>query len=463
MSGGTAKANETPARDVRRIDGRRAAAAERQGRKQLFDRIEPSLVSVQMSAPSGTPSTATRPPVIGRELPLDPERTQRYSSSDGQLEAYLAALRQKTVALKTPEASSDLQQSSPTVSRFMKKAPSDVQAPVLKAGKTTLSTTAQPLSKASSVLQRAQMLTGKLTVVKTTTTTKEPSPSPDEPELIEPIDAKESSNSEAVSRDASSSIGSFMNIKDIEDLLSDVQSEHRPVRKDGSSSLKHSIKHESTEISNDVTDLIEESLHQKTDTSEVMTEKDVSQVASLVSSSSDKQVTLGPGHSYSDDFEEESNEPSLVTSSSERISVRSNSRDAERIEATVSKPSKPQMASKEVQTMPQFVLGLQDDPVRLPVHPIRNVSLASFVDPQRISSYVVTNETLRTMSSYSPSMLALDELMRQQLRTTRSFVEAQRRMYVSVVDSLKPDHKYTTWTDTQRLISNRRNRRKAVT
>ncbi|XP_071119065.1 uncharacterized protein C19orf44-like isoform X1 [Haliotis cracherodii] len=79
-----------------------------------------------------------------------------------------------------------------------------------------------------------------------------------------------------------------------------------------------------------------------------------------------------------------------------------------------------------------------------------------FVDPTPIASHVVSADSLEAMTSYSPCMLALHDLMKQQLALTQNFLETQRRMYESSTSMLEDSYKYTTLEDTQEYIRKHR-------
>ncbi|XP_067678363.1 uncharacterized protein C19orf44-like isoform X4 [Haliotis asinina] len=79
-----------------------------------------------------------------------------------------------------------------------------------------------------------------------------------------------------------------------------------------------------------------------------------------------------------------------------------------------------------------------------------------FVDPTPIASHVVSADALEAMTSYSPCMLALHDLMKQQLVLTQNFLETQRQMYESSTSVLKDSYKYTTLEDTQEYIRKHR-------
>jgi len=60
------------------------------------------------------------------------------------------------------------------------------------------------------------------------------------------------------------------------------------------------------------------------------------------------------------------------------------------------------------------------------------------------------------MTAYSPSVLAMNEMLRQQLHMTREFISVQRRLHHELVTSLHSaaeSHRYTTLSDTRRVSS----------
>nr|XP_001337233.2 uncharacterized protein C19orf44 homolog [Danio rerio] len=76
-----------------------------------------------------------------------------------------------------------------------------------------------------------------------------------------------------------------------------------------------------------------------------------------------------------------------------------------------------------------------------------------YVDPTPIASHTVSAEAIETLTSYSPAIFALNDMLRQQLGLTRAFIESTRHHYTSVLESLGPaDYKYTTLQDTKEFI-----------
>ena len=52
------------------------------------------------------------------------------------------------------------------------------------------------------------------------------------------------------------------------------------------------------------------------------------------------------------------------------------------------------------------------------------------------------------MSAYNPAVIALTDMLRQQLRLVEQFVDNSRRMYESYTNNLNTTYKYTTLEDT---------------
>ncbi|KAL5021085.1 hypothetical protein ScPMuIL_000240 [Solemya velum] len=85
----------------------------------------------------------------------------------------------------------------------------------------------------------------------------------------------------------------------------------------------------------------------------------------------------------------------------------------------------------------------------------------SFVEPTPIATHVVGADALEAMTSYSPGMLALHDMMKQQLQLTREFVQAQQFMYHSLMSSVESKFQYTTLQDTKEYI--RKNKKRKLT
>ncbi|GFR80458.1 hypothetical protein ElyMa_005898400 [Elysia marginata] len=91
----------------------------------------------------------------------------------------------------------------------------------------------------------------------------------------------------------------------------------------------------------------------------------------------------------------------------------------------------------------------------LDVHVTRQLGL-QYVDPAPMATHVVSADALEAITAYSPSMLALQEMMKAQLDLVRNFVDIQNRIYQSCLDGLQYDHQYTTLEDTKAYIEQHR-------
>ncbi|XP_052103414.1 uncharacterized protein C19orf44-like isoform X2 [Mytilus californianus] len=78
------------------------------------------------------------------------------------------------------------------------------------------------------------------------------------------------------------------------------------------------------------------------------------------------------------------------------------------------------------------------------------------VDPTPIATHVVSPDALEAMTAYSPAMLALHDMLKQQLDLTKQFIQSQKYLYKSFTDSMETTHKYTTLEDTRQYIKKHR-------
>jgi len=80
-----------------------------------------------------------------------------------------------------------------------------------------------------------------------------------------------------------------------------------------------------------------------------------------------------------------------------------------------------------------------------------------YVDPAPIATHTVNADALEALTAYSPSVLALNDMLRQQLQLTTQFLESQKHMHRVLISSQDPSgQNYTTLEDTKRYIRQKR-------
>ncbi|CAB3980332.1 Hypothetical predicted protein [Paramuricea clavata] len=81
-----------------------------------------------------------------------------------------------------------------------------------------------------------------------------------------------------------------------------------------------------------------------------------------------------------------------------------------------------------------------------------------YVDPSPIARHVVNADAVEAVTAYNPAVVALTDMLRQQLRLVEQFVDNSRRMYESYTNNLNTTYRYTTLEDTLQYIDENGNR-----
>ncbi|XP_005919918.1 uncharacterized protein C19orf44 homolog [Haplochromis burtoni] len=77
----------------------------------------------------------------------------------------------------------------------------------------------------------------------------------------------------------------------------------------------------------------------------------------------------------------------------------------------------------------------------------------TYINPSPVVTHTLNAEMVEAISTFNPAVFVLNELLKQQLAMTRRFIESNRHLHSSLVQSLEPpNYRYTTLEDTKKLI-----------
>ncbi|XP_077981746.1 uncharacterized protein C19orf44-like [Glandiceps talaboti] len=79
-----------------------------------------------------------------------------------------------------------------------------------------------------------------------------------------------------------------------------------------------------------------------------------------------------------------------------------------------------------------------------------------YVDPTPIASHVISPDAVEALTSYSPSVLALNDMLRSQIQITQQFVLNSRQIHNSYAAAVESDYQYVTLEDTKEFLHRHR-------
>ncbi|TKS74147.1 hypothetical protein D9C73_008228 [Collichthys lucidus] len=164
-------------------------------------------------------------------------------------------------------------------------------------------------------------------------------------------------------------------------------------------------------------------------------------------------------YDYSSTFSDTSCSSTLWTSDGSETLSRS--RDSKSFRSFVSHSGESRRRASTRRVLKEAAVQTQSDPLAS-TRPAGLSALSpavamAYMDPSPVVTHTLSAEMVEALSTFNPAVFALNELLKQQVATTRRFIESSRHLHSSLVKSLEPpNYRYTTLEDTKKYILKRR-------
>nr|XP_033476912.1 uncharacterized protein C19orf44 homolog isoform X2 [Epinephelus lanceolatus] len=163
---------------------------------------------------------------------------------------------------------------------------------------------------------------------------------------------------------------------------------------------------------------------------------------------------------YSSTFSDTSR--SCTSRTSDRSQTASRSRDSRSYVSNDSRTSRQsRRCASTRKVLKEAAVQTQPDPLAY-TQPTGMATLGpavgmTYMDPTPMVAHTLSAEKVEALSTFNPAAFALNEMFKQQLAMIRQFIDSNRHLHSSLVQSLRPpNYRYTTLEDTKEHIHKHR-------
>ncbi|XP_033636222.1 uncharacterized protein C19orf44-like [Asterias rubens] len=205
--------------------------------------------------------------------------------------------------------------------------------------------------------------------------------------------------------------------------------------------------------------------------------QDTSQGRRTYSDSGDTLTKASLSENYSDDFDSRHTDSDVEDLSSDDERMRTDSVTHSRSftsyteSKTITRSETPRRSKRrdrdKKKTMKTQDASVQADGATSATHRwLRDLDLSALgtvtgVDPTPVAMHVINPQALEALTSYSPSILAMNEMLLSQIRHTQQTIQGSLHLHQTFMENIQTDYNYTTVEDTKEYI--RRHRRPKLT